>query len=380
MSIINLAAFLALSLVVLPVVANTSLSEIVADHIQRSRDSATVFDLPKGGWPFDFPADHAPHPQQPAELWLISLTMLTDDAKLMGFDSRILRLSTETPGQDTAPNNWSYTSVLGSLQTLSDGTENRGWQSASLARNALGLADATAEPLSLWINTQQWQLERRTGCALDLALRTELDGQVVEFDLSAADCDTMIQQSGPAFAGFMQPLKLNAGRIGQLTVASGYGWYQRLWGDLPLGPAPVVLDRYSLALPEGGVLALVQRRRADGSGSVQLTASWMDSGRAVELLPQTVTLEVVEDQQSQNTGRWYPTKWRLTLNSGTPSRLTDTLPSEMLLQRVPGNDPELAFFGTQRATGHFRISDQYGAPLDLLGSYDLAPFASSCCR
>lgn len=371
---------LAVSLVVVPALANTSLSEFVADQIQLSRDNTGGFDLPEGGWQFEFPADHAPHQQQPAELWLISLTIRTEDVKLMGFESRILRLNTETAKQDAVPNNWSYTSVFGSVQTLSDGTENRGWQSTSLSRNALGLADATAEPLALWINAQQWQLEPRAGCALDMVLDTEFNGLPIEFDLSAADCDTMIRQSGPAFAGYMQPLKLNTGRIGQTTVASGYGWYQRLWGDLPIGSAPVVLDRYSLGLPDGGLLTIVQRRRADGSGSVQTTASWLDKGRAVELSPQAVTLDVVEDQQPENTSRWYPTAWRMTLNTGTPSRLTNTLPSELLLQRVPGDDTELAFFGTQRAIGHFRISDQNGAPLDLFGSYDLAPFTSSCCR
>ncbi len=97
--------------------------------------------------PFEFPADHGPHPEFRNEWWYVTGNLADAAGRRFGYQLTLFRiaLSPTAPAADSA---WRANQVYMGHFALTDVADNRHYGFERFSRGALGLAGAQADPVS----------------------------------------------------------------------------------------------------------------------------------------------------------------------------------------------------------------------------------------
>lgn len=273
--------------------------------------------------PFDFPADHGPHPNFETEWWYFTGNLQTAEGRRFGFQLTFFRraLAAEDLSRESA---WATRQLYFAHFTLSD-IEGRSFHSFErFARGALGLAEAGATPFRVAI--EDWQAESVSESLFPLALEAQ-DGEArLELELSdaqgwVAHGDAGLSRKGEGEGNasyyYSYPRLPARGKIeiaGQTFAVEGEAWLDREWSTSVLAPEQQGWDWFSLQLGDGRELMLFQLRRQDGSRDPFSAGTLIAAdGKAESLKAGDFELEPLDLWKSPRSGASYPTRWRLKL-------------------------------------------------------------------
>lgn len=273
--------------------------------------------------PFDFPADHGPHPDFETEWWYFTGHLQNREARRFGFQLTFFRraiAAKETPRESA----WATRQLYFAHFTITDARARRFHSFERFARGALGLAEAKPSPFRVAI--EDWQAASSAQAMFPMALQAK-EGEVT-LALELEDAQGWLAQGdrglsrkgegeGNASYYYSFPRLPARGKIeiaGQTFEVHGEAWLDREWSTSVLAAEQQGWDWFSLQLDDGRELMLFQLRRKDGSRDPFSAGTLIgDDGTSESLAAGDFELEPLETWQSPRSGASYPIRWRLKL-------------------------------------------------------------------
>ena len=294
---------------------------------------------------FVFPEDHGPHPEFRTEWWYFTGNLSSTGAgaeRRFGYQLTFFRsaLAVDPPPRDSA---WAASQVyMGHFAVAAPGEPGGGFFSTErFARGAGGLAGATAGPFRVWL--EDWSAEG--GEAIPPVRLRASEGEVA-IDLNLApgkppvlQGDRGLSQKGrePGNASYYYSMT-RLPTTGRVTLGSGsyevsgLSWLDREWSTSVLDEGVVGWDWFSLQLDDGRDLMAYQLRRADGTADPLSAGTLVAAdGGVTPLAGADYAIEPLGSWRSPETGRTYPSGWRLTLPAeGLELEVEPLLPDQEL--------------------------------------------------
>lgn len=250
-------------------------------------EGTTDFDRVTGPVPLNFPADHARHDSYRNEWWYFTGNLEAADGRRFGFQYTLFRFKLDDSGPSQSP--WASEHLWMAHFAISDLADQGFYSEERFARDALGLAGATAE--RWWLGS--WRVDARNP---GWHLEAMADSMGLSLEL-VPDRGKVLQgrdgfsRKGPEpgqASRYYSYTRLRAS--GDLTVGdwsgqvSGLAWLDREWGSGQLDDSLAGWDWFALQLEDGRDLMVYRLRRNDGSASEFSAGSlvWPD-GRYVIL-------------------------------------------------------------------------------------------------
>lgn len=275
--------------------------------------------------PFEFPADHGPHPAFHTEWWYFTGNIAGESGRHYGFELTFFRVALD-PAPQTPVSPWTTGQVWMAHFALTDTANQRFVAAERLSRGALDLAGARAAPFGVWV--EDWAAWAPSGVLEDgvaLQARTAqagLDLMLEPLKPPVAHGDGGLDAKGPeqgnASFYYSMPRMAARGTIvdrdGAAEPVEGLAWMDREWGTSALSPGVVGWDWFALQLEDGRDLMLYRlRERGDGTSPFSGGSLIERDGTVVRLMAEDFTLEATRHWTSPLSGVRYPVQWRVAL-------------------------------------------------------------------
>ena len=226
--------------------------------------------------PFALPIDHGPHLEYQTEWWYYTGNLSAADGRRFGFQLTFFRRGF-SPGPPPGGPGLSANQVYFAHFAITDVAARRHVAAERFSRGAAGLAGATGEPFTVWL--EDWRADSRNadGSAVRLTARDRVSGLSLDLELAATkplvahgDRGLSPKSEEPGNASYyVGYTRMNArGRIGtegNEAEVAGEAWFDHEWSTSALGEGAVGWDWFSLQLDDGRELMHFQIRREDGS-------------------------------------------------------------------------------------------------------------------
>ena len=280
--------------------------------------------------PFDFPADHGPHPAFKAEWWYVTGNVRATDGtgRRFGVQFTVFRsaLAPDTAGADR-PSGWATDQLYMAHVAVGDVAAERFYSAERFARGAAGLAGASAEPVAAFVGPVRLEATGPAGGPVPLRITGQAEGAA--FDLRARPLKPVVLQgdrglsqkgagAGNASYYYAQTRMATEGTVtvgGETIPVEGLSWLDREWSTSALAPGQVGWDWFALHLDDGRDLMLYQLRRSDGGKDPLSEGSLVAAdGTKTRLGARDFALEPVETWTSP-LGGTYPVRWRVRVPS-----------------------------------------------------------------
>jgi predicted secreted hydrolase len=296
--------------------------EVRAQLVSTPGDSS-AFARARGPHPFDFPADHGPHPDFQTEWWYFTGNVQTSGGRHFGYQLTFFRraLLPPTLRQERA-SAWATDQVYLAHFALTDVAGERYRAFERFSRGAAGLAGAQAPPFRVWL--EDWQVEESAPGVY--RMRASQDG--LGLDLTLTD------QKGPLLQGDQGyspkgPERGNASYYYSLTrlttsgtvqigatpyPVSGLSWMDHEYSTSALAPDQVGWDWFSLQLDDGSELMVFQIRKQDGSVDPFSSGTFITAdGQTIPLSRDDLKIVVSGTWRSPHSGATYPARWQVSV-------------------------------------------------------------------
>ncbi len=305
------------------------------------------------GYQFQFPRDHASHPDYKIEWWYYTGNVTARDGRRFGYQVTFFRVGVDhTP---TNPSRWAVRDLFMTHLAVSDASGQRYRYAEKLSRGGPGLAGADRDRYNVW--NDDWT-------ATITAIREPGSGNRQQHVLKAAGHNAAIdlvldEGKPPAINGVngisqkgaqagnashyysltRMPTRGSISVDGERFDVEGDSWMDHEFGTSFLEPEQRGWDWFAIQLSDGRELMLYQLRRGDGSRDPRSSGTLIDrSGRTTHLANADFTLARGRAQFKSKNGAVYPIEWtvsvpaqRIALTVTTP--LTD---QELSLERSTG--------------------------------------------
>ncbi len=326
--------------------------------------------------PFDFPADHGPHPDFRDEWWYVTGHLDGSEGRRFGFQITIFRHGLKR-GLPTRESAWAAQDAYMAHFAVTDVAGRRFVSFQRVSRGAAGLAGAKAQPLRVWL--EDWRIEAAPDNGFPWHLQAEQDGVGLSLDISPLKPIVLQGDHGlsrkSAEAGnasyyySISRLKV-AGTLrlhAQEMPVEGLAWLDREWSTSMLADYQTGWDWFSLQLADGTDLMFIQIRHKDGTADPLSSGTLIGAdGATTPLAREDVAIQVLDTWESPKGGR-YPARWRLKIKPS--GRLLDIRPV-LANQELRGNarywegavDIQDAESGAQAGRGYVELTG-YGKGL-----------------
>lgn len=327
---------------------------------------------------FVFPRDHGPHPEFRQEWWYLTGNLDGPRGERFGFELTFFRFALAPLAalpSDSAASAWRTREIYLAHFAITDVGAKRFRSAQKLARGALGLAGAEAEPLHVWID--DWTLGAAGAAAGDWKLAAAQPGYALELDLhplmppvlnGAAGLSRKSDAPGSASYYYSIPRIALHGRLtreGRPLAVNGLAWFDREWGSGGLGPDEAGWDWFALQLDDGTALMFYALRNRDDSRDPHSAGTWVESsGETTALTSTAVDIEITGHWTSSD-GANYPGAWRVRV----PSLALDVAVHPVLADQELQVSPRY-FEGAVDVSG-----TRHGRPLSGRGYVELVGYA-----
>ena len=269
---------------------------------------------------FVFPNDAGPHPRFRSEWWYYTGNLETADHRQFGYQFTIFRQalgSSPTGSQSQWRTNQFY---MGHF-AVTDVEENRFFSFSRMARGALGLSGARAEPYRVWL--EDWEISgnhRAPGIVVqenDVAINLRLHSEKAE--VLQGDHGLSIKSAGLGNASYYysQTRLATSGTIrinDSIHQVVGFSWLDREWSTSSLGVDEVGWDWFSIQLDDRREIMLYGIRKKDGTYSSLSSGSLVLSNhQKVSLARQDFQITVLDFWTSPQTNIQYPSRWKIAI-------------------------------------------------------------------
>ncbi len=332
---------------------------------------------------FRFPEDHGPHPDYRTEWWYVTGHLDGPGEESFGFQVTFFRsaLSPDPPEEESE---WSTRQVYLAHFAVTDVDGGRHRSFERMARGAVGMAGAQAEPFRVWVD--HWTLESHGD---DLfPLRVSAETEEVGLELLLRSGKPLVPQGedgwspkGPEpgnasyYYSFTRLPAEGTVRFGDRRVeVTGEAWMDREWSTSALGDGQVGWDWFALQLDDGRELMYFELRRRDGSPDPHDYGIVVERDGATRTLSgEDVELTVLDRWRSPVDGTEYPSRWSLQVPSeGVDLELRPRVQDQEVLLTFRywegaldvhgrGPDGELSGRGYAELTGYAESAGRGGA-------------------
>ena len=271
---------------------------------------------------FQFPQDHAAHPDFRNEWWYVTGNLKAMNGQAFGYQITLFRIAL-SPNPPHSASAWATNQVWMAHVALTDVAAKQHQVQERFARGAAGLAGQTPHPFKVWLEDWQilgqekgdfpWQLKINTAdFALDFTL-SPLKPAVLQGEQGLSQKSA---EPGNASYYYSFPRLLTTGLItqhGKTSVVQGESWLDREWSTSALGNDQAGWDWFSLQLQDGHDLMFYRLRKKSGESDVHSAGKWIAvDGSAKSLKLNQVKLTPLRYWQA-NTGARYPVAWDMHL-------------------------------------------------------------------
>lgn len=271
--------------------------------------------------PFQFPADHGPHPDYRSEWWYLTGNLADAAGRRFGYQWTLFRfaLLPEGPRRRSA---WATRDMYLGHFTVTDVAPGAFHAYERVSRGVLGLAGAQARPFRAWID--DWSLTREESPEV-WQLQAGADGTRIELRLTPlkpivlqGDHGLSRKSKTPGNASYYYSLPRLA-TSGTLTLngvpfaVTGTSWLDREWSTSALDADQSGWDWFGLQLDDDTEVMYYRLRRRDGGIDPYSRGVFVDPrGGTHALEANDVGVEAREIWSSPHGGR-YPIRWHLSV-------------------------------------------------------------------
>lgn len=315
--------------------------------------TAEGFAVPERGTTFEFPTDHAAHPEYRIEWWYLTANLEDAEGNPYGLQWTVFRSAFAPEAGDgwTAPQLW-----MGHAAITSEDTH---LVAERFARGGIGQAGATASPFAVWID--DWQM---AGDSFDRLIMTA-SGPEFAYDMSLTADGPLVYHGdagysvksgeGQASYYYSQPFYAIEGVLilpnGETDVA-GTAWLDREWSSQPLSEGQTGWDWFSLVFDDGARLMGFRLRGQD----TYTSATWIEADGTAAAYPDG-TFRAEPLDTSKVGGRDIPTRWHVQL----PDRNVDVTVSALNPQSwmgvsVPYWEGPISVEGSHTGRGYLEMT------------------------
>lgn len=274
-------------------------------------------------WRFEFPRDHASHPEFQTEWWYYT-GHLDSGNRSFGYELTFFRVGLD-PARRASPSVWAPHTILFAHFALTDIAGRKFRFDERILRPALGMAGADSSRYHVWIDDWSAGLEddgrthrlsaKSKAFALDLALRSD-QPPAIHGDQGVSRKSSGV---GEASHYYSMPRLASTGTLvleGRRFEVRGATWMDHEFGSGRLAASLVGWDWFSLQLDDGRSLMLYVLRRKDGGIEPASSGTLIETGGRTRHLP----LEAFETRttmrwKSPRTGATYPSGWTVRVPS-----------------------------------------------------------------
>jgi predicted secreted hydrolase len=311
------------------------------------------------GYTFEFPRDHASHPDYKIEWWYYTGNLAAEDGRAFGYQVTFFRVGIDhTPAN---PSRWAIRDLFMTHLAVSDATGRRYRFAEKLSRSGPGLAGAESDRYYVWNDDWAATLNDRGQHVLNASsgsagIELVLDRGKPPAINGVNGISQKGAQTGNASHYYSLTRMPTRGTViidGERVAVSGDSWMDHEFGTSFLEPEQRGWDWLSIQLSDGRELMLYQLRRADGSRGPRDTDSVSRgesrdprssgtivdrNGKSIHLSNTEFTLTPGRRQFRSKNGAVYPIEWSI----GVPAHGVD------LRVTTPIEDQEVSL---ERSTG-----------------------------
>ncbi len=290
------------------------------------------------GYTFQFPRDHASHPDSKIEWWYYTGNVATSQGRRFGYQVTFFRVGVDAVPAN--PSRWAIRDIHMAHLAVSDPTGSRYRFDERLSRGGPGLSGASPDTYRVWnedwsagLDTQgRHMIAAASGGA---ALQLTLD----EGKPPAVNGVNGISQKGARqgnashyYSVTRMPTRGAIVIDGERFEVTGESWMDHEFGTSFLEPEQQGWDWLSLQLSDGRELMLYQLRRADGSRDPRSSGTLVDArGGTRHLTATDFTMSPAGATVKAPSGATYPVSWKVALpRESLALTVTTPLPNQEL--------------------------------------------------
>lgn len=284
--------------------------------------NTTGFDRALAVRPFQFPADHGPHPNFRDEWWYVTGNLDGPNGRRFGFQITFFRHGIRR-GKRPGESHWAGQDAWMAHFALTDVANQRYHSFQRISREAIGLAGAQAEPFKVWLD--DWVLEASPGEGKPWHFRAQQEGVEVDLMLSPGKAPVLqgdqglsqkSSEAGNASYYYSMTRMVAQGRVrvmGQSLPVGGLAWLDREWSTSMLAPDQAGWDWFSLQLDSGEDLMYFRMRQKNGEEDPMSSGAFITAdGASHHLNREDVKLMPLSTWKSPS-GYEYPASWQLSM-------------------------------------------------------------------
>ncbi len=322
------------------------------------------FALPQPAPRFDFPADHAAHPDYRIEWWYITANLVGADGTPYGAQWTLFRSALAPPQADAgAP--WDSRQIWFAHAAVTTAAQHH--SADTYARGGIGQAGTQTAPFLAWIN--DWAMTGRAAPGADAYDAVTLTARGGDFAYTLAlDAEgplvfhgdggySVKSEKGQASYYYSQPHYRAAGTLelpqGPVEV-TGRAWLDREWSSQPLAETQTGWDWFSLHFDSGDKLMAFRLR--DREGEDFTSATWIDpEGKTTPIPNGQIALE--PGRTARVAGRDVPVRWRLSLPArGLAIETRPLNPDSWMETAVPYWEGPVTVTGSHGGKGYLEMT------------------------
>ena len=338
---------------------------------------------------FNFPRDHAAHPEYRQEWWYFTGNVQSTSGQRYGYELTFFRVALNPPAQEIiAPNSaiststsqssdvssWRTNHIYMAHLAITDIDNKKFYYAEQFSRDAMGLAGAgiffkerlegDTTQLKVWVN--DWSIESVGRTVFPLQLSAKTDDFSINLVLNKTkpivlqgDNGLSVKGDKPGNASYYYSIT-RMESVGSVTVGkekvsvSGNSWFDREWSTSQLEPEQEGWDWFALQLDDNREIMFYSLRRKDGSLDIHSAGSIVDeNGSSKRLAVNEVQIEVIRQWTSRNSNITYPAGWKISIPSESLElQVTPAIPDQEL------NTTVRYWEGSVKVSGKYKSNNQ----------------------
>jgi predicted secreted hydrolase len=284
-------------------------------------DDAAGWRRAEPGWKYEWPGDHAVHPDFKTEWWYFTGNLRAEDGRRFGYQVTFFRQGVRAPGARAAVRS---RFVVDDLKfghfTVTDAAAGKFFFSQQILRGAFGEAGFADGSRIAWLG--EWSLRLEPDGAM--ILRADDGGRSLDLRLESAKpwaihgdggVSRKAEAAGHASHYYSGTRMRSRGTLrmdGREIAVGGESWFDHEWATNQLAPGQTGWDWFSVQLDDGTELMIYRLRRKDGSVDAASSGSFIAADGSVRHLRlDEMRLTPARFWQSGKTGGKYPVGWRV---------------------------------------------------------------------
>jgi predicted secreted hydrolase len=272
------------------------------------------------GYKYEFPRDHAAHPENKIEWWYYTGNVTAADGRRFGFQVTFFRVGIDF--KPANPSQWAVRDLYMTHLAVSDARGQRYRFAEKLSRGGPGLAGAKSDRYYVWNDDWSAGLDPNgkhvlkaidKECGIDLTLS---EGKPIVIH-GINGISQKGAQPGNASHYYSFTRMPTTGTIvidGERVAVSGESWMDHETGTSFLEPEQQGWDWFALQLSDHRELMLYRLRRGDGSRDPRSSGTLVDAnGKATHLTNDDFLLTPGTKMFKSANGAQYPIEWKVSI-------------------------------------------------------------------